>query len=150
MEQQYNEVMLPGYEPWGYSASSNAGFIARVDALQKIGWLPAYADASGFAIGLENRISKLDSAYVNEALITSECSYHGSMQDWRQSKVDACIGMRFTAATEGMWFEAWVQPAILCLHVQLIAPALHMLWRDFMQQMHAPPSCRLHQHMHVW
>ena len=72
MEQQYYNCMLPGYEPWGYAACSSAGFLARVDALQRTGWLPAYRDASGFSIGLEARIAKTETAYVNRALITGE------------------------------------------------------------------------------
>ena len=70
MEQQYYSCMLPGLEPWGYASCSPSGFVARVDCLQKTGWLPAYPDAAGFSIGLEARIAKQETAFVDQVLVT--------------------------------------------------------------------------------
>ena len=93
MEEQYYNCMLPGFEPWGYSSCATGGFLARVDSLQKTGWLPAYEDAGGFAMGLEARIAKLQTVYMNQTLVTGghclcSCWPHSCWADQHAPQVD--------------------------------------------------------------
>ena len=68
----YRSVAGPSMEPWGFYTCGDSAFMARGTALQRLGWLPAYANAGGHALGIECKTHRMYCAQVNECLVTGE------------------------------------------------------------------------------
>ncbi|KAK9805406.1 hypothetical protein WJX73_001936 [Symbiochloris irregularis] len=99
MEEQYFDAVLPSLEAWGYGSCSDAGYVARVDVWQRNNWLPLYANAHGFALGMEARILKMDTAYVDHILISgiapSSCAgVYGAKTGWVREHMQALVRTR--------------------------------------------------------
>ena len=60
----------PGMEPWGFYTCGEAAYLARADALQRMGWLPDYSHAGGHALGIECKIFGHYVGHINECLVS--------------------------------------------------------------------------------
>jgi hypothetical protein len=69
LEETVYNVVIPGFEAWGYGASANTAFIVRSDALQAIKWFPTYSVELGLSLGIEFKIAKFLAKFHNEILV---------------------------------------------------------------------------------
>ena len=68
--EHYRTVAQPGMEPWGFYTCGDAAYLARADALQRMGWLPDYNHAGGHALGIECKVFGSYVGYINECLVS--------------------------------------------------------------------------------
>eukprot|EP00884_Botryococcus_braunii_P012112 jgi/Botrbrau1/20901/Bobra.0135s0032.1 len=69
LEDTFYNVIVPGYEAWGYGASASSAFIVRADAILAIKGFPSHSTDLGLSLGIEFKIAKFLTKFHNEVLV---------------------------------------------------------------------------------